>query len=241
MLKYILVILYLLVFQASFSQPTIHEKDFKKAAQFFLIDKVEDWHSSDLMKKVVLKRHPEKFIYLSDTSKLEINIPIYLLRKPSNTDGKLYDSLRSLIDFTPNQYMQSAFLNKESFYYVFYIIKGVRDEMLAHNKLYNDFLIAPAQEYVMTDVNYNFGEKHFDYAIFKEYLKNNPFTHIFTIYNLNGFWGLRDHKLIRLCFTRKHIKEIDGEAFYQKVLLKDGTSGIERVLNYQDFEQLQYK
>ncbi|WP_106829881.1 hypothetical protein [Parabacteroides pacaensis] len=78
-------------------------------------------------------------------------------------------------------------------------------------------------------------EKFIDFNQVQNYLQENPTTKIFFIYGLNGIWGYKDGKFIKILFKKKEYKEMDGDLYFKKYLYPQSPNGIRRIIEGENF------
>lgn len=173
---------------------------------------------------------------VSDTTNIKINIPIFSLLNPEVNKGLCdYAKLNSLIDYCEDYESQYVVIKKETKYIVMSSMTGLSKRWVEYNNEriltedLTDVKIIPDDRIVWIE-NYNFEYKHFSLEKLEEYLSLNPQLTVFSIYNLTGLFSIKGDKLIRLDFTKKGIKELDGEVYYQKNIINNGFEKIKEIV-----------
>lgn len=183
-----------------------------------------------------IKNDYSKYLCASDTANIKINIPIFTLLNPE-VNNRLYDytKLNPLIDFFEDYESQYIIIKKENNHIAIVSTIGVSKRWLKYTKekiLTDDLIdikIIPYDKIVWKE-NFNFGYKHFSIEKLEEYVEVNPELRVFSIYNMDGLFCIKDNKLSRLNFTKKGIEELDGEVYYQKNIINKGYDKIKDII-----------
>lgn len=183
-----------------------------------------------------VRNDSSKYLSVSDTVNIKINIPIFSLLNPEVNDGLCdYARLSSLIDYSEDYESQYVVIKKETKYIVMSSKIGLSKRWVEYNNErilaedLTDMKIIPDDRIVWIE-NYNFGYKHFSLEKLEEYLALTPKSTVFSIYNLAGLFSMKGDKFIRLDFTEKGIKELDGEVYYQKNIINNGFEKIKNIV-----------
>jgi len=221
------------------AQIPVNKVIFKDTARQFLAKEIERLNEDLVIRKIREKYNPENTVFLSDTSKIDIIIPIFVLR---NLNKCNYSLLTPLIDLKSNYYMQFAFIDLDYSYNGLAILKGIKDEIWQYNiKKRDDYRIGLSNDCTFS-WRPKFDEKHFNYYSFKKYVYQNPSVQVFTIFRITGLWGFKNGRLIRLSFSKKkQVIELDGEKYYHEVLQKDSPNGIQRVIDWGFYDEIEFR
>ncbi len=183
-----------------------------------------------------VRNDSSKYLSISDTVNIKIHIPIFSLLNPEVNEGLCdYAQLNSLIDYSEDYENQYIVIKKETKYIVMRSMIGLSIRWLEYNKErtltedLTDIKIIPDDRITWIE-NYNFEYKHFSLEKLEEYLALNPKSTVFSIYNLAGLFSIKGDKLIRLDFTEKGIKELDGEVYYKKNIINNGFEKIKDIV-----------
>ncbi len=183
-----------------------------------------------------IKSDCSKYLYASDTANIIINIPIFTLLNPEVNEILFdYTKLNSLLDFFEDYESQYVIVNKGKDYIVMVStiglnkrwLKYTKEQLLTGNLI--DIKIIPSDKVVWKE-NFNFRYKHFSIEKLEKYIDVNPELRVFSIYNIDGLFCIKDNMLIRLNFTKEGIEELDGEVYYQENIINNGVEKIKDII-----------
>ena len=205
---------------------------------------------NDVAKKMLLEyrntRDSNRLIYthseLADTNHIEFHLPVLMIKEPLEQHNYMF--ITPFIEKKFSPYNQFAIIKSKGGYLMLIVKYGVYEERVRIREG-RDIPPPPKAHFFQLiggnnihpgDSDFPNSERFFTYERLKAYSDAHPEVAFFMIYNIPGIWGYRNNKLIKLEFTRKQIKELDGEEHYRDYLFPVSPNGLQKIIEGESFK-----